>query len=1350
MIVTNTFSGGMSQDVDPLLQGKQYRFAKNGRIRYNRKNTENPSIEDAIEGKTGDFAVMRGNKQVAQFCAGYDLKGSVEVREGAVLFLSDGLNTVIGLLRLRTTLESAEFTIIYSDKNDPNRVNNPFLRRNVSDSDGERLNIGHVTGYSVYENTSVQRIYFVDGKNQKRTFNLYDFFINGDLSKPYHYANNCDLVVSYPKAMSVHAMAEQPDAVLPMLRFRQRIQGRLKSGTYRIAARYKNKNGVKSPFSILSPLIFVTNQPLEDASSTDMTLALQSNHHNRTMADKNGVETTEGIRWDIIDIDSRWDEIEVAYIYYQTSEIHSEAAVFYRAPIYGDRQTVIDLTANGPVGAVYYPISAEEIAKTFQTVLKTGYTQDYQGRSWDANLELLPDLRLNLSEVEIRPCYQYLRPDSTIEPKFDYVENKVTGRYDNDPLTNTVTENTQVFLSRYAGKVDSFPIINDRKNYKGQQVAAILKGHFRGEPYEYGAVIVDRKGNGLLVERIGSFTFPQQFDNYPLNTLTRKAQDGKYDTRILGAKISGIKIPIENLYDDNGNLNVSGIHIVRKQRAGQLKRQGVIFPTVMGPKFETKTADDGWVKPVAFPFNNYRTGYSPMFRGDSHTYLQGLGTKNDKPGWWEFQRSQTVGWPSDSTPYIFNFHSPDVLIEGTLEADTKGAYLRQVGHAHQAYTSNAVQLSGDKNYHLYTKSYRTEHLGAINPALEALYTNQGRPAMGEKSRIKWAFRHTKSEDTLYEKFDTDFWQFDYQAQTDMFRMGFDYPCFGIQQPGSVVLRAEDWKSVDISETNGDRIPQRPEDEKSCSYRIVNWYGQTQETSPNYFSTGYYLPITAETLSELRLEKDATGKPVAYVIDDAEVFGGDCYVSLFDFTRIYAGLDSCEKNPDRSAATFPDTACSHIIPIETKYNLDLRFGRKFAANATSVATTYCAGGDLQFSNGIMIRQPEDWNYNKSLMVEETIKFFQQRPQDVNYIASRPSSVMWSPKKLLGEELDRYRMKLPTDFADVEGNHGPIAGLVKAFDYLYYIRENAFGVILANQRTFIPSDQGEIQISSGQVFSGVRVLGNYGTKFPRSVWAYQDRFGFADTIAKKIVGFSQAGRDITSETNNVDDLVRALAMNVDGMQLQDTYYDIVAGIDRENSETLYSFFGSEPQKNVTLYWNMPLSCFVGITDVTAHTYAPMHDYLFSARNQNAVLYLHNYGKFGHFYGTYYDTVLRFVVNPSPVFEKLFSNGHILGTRSLLERLHTVKAWTDDETHTIPCVVLNGSVVEVEDDRFNFQVGRLSFPLHEWDWLDTKKPLKGHKLMVELTIKNSFATADQKDLGVYITSFDTNYRPSYPNQL
>jgi len=1364
----NTFSAGMAADIDKHLQkANTYRYARNGRLVFNREADKSVSLKEAVlNGHSFVLSSIQGNSFAADFCEGYDLIGSIVTSRGTVVFLTDDFHSEIGLLTVDNPADvnGTSYHTLYNDRNDPNVFNNPYARHTPGAMGGDRLMLekkSPIHGYSVYENEFTERVYWADAKNQKRTFNLNDFYTDKECTIPYHTKNlPCFAPVVYPRWMSAHAMDEQPDCVMPIVRFRKRIEGKLKTGAYQLVVRYKSRAGAVSPFSRLTNRVFVTNFALDGSTSAE-TSALRSNHHNRVMADKNDIVTNEGLRFDLTRIDTRWDELEIGYVYHTEETSMREAYIFKRLKLDNNSSRTIDLVSHNSSGNdILMPITADELNQVFATVLSVGTTIEYQNRNFDANIKLLPDIKLDLSSASIAPEYKYFREDETLEPVFNAVDNPVTKRKDNDPLTNSSVTTAVISTSRFTGETDSYTVDNDYLNAKGQQVDSNFRGYFRGETYPVGAMAIDRKGNPLFVDPIMDYTTPQQYDNYPNNTLTRKNADGKYDLRSMGLRVSGIRIRKENLFDEQGRLNLSGFMVVRGQRTGTIKCQGYLFPTLQSPNCNTSTENDGYIRPMGFPDNLFDINYMNASRGDAHRWRSGMAQCKDK--WYDFTFGPDPLIPTASAPYVFNFHSPDLLIEETLREINGGDKFHHIGQAHRAYTKGSIELAGN-NLHLYTKNYRSDLLQFANTALDNQYIQNGRPQVGSKTRIKYAKRHTLKEEPLYAKFDPDYYTYDYSAISDNVKKFNDAEpesqCgwLGFQQPNSVIVRCLDWESVDLAESTN------PSGLDTCSYRAVNWLQSESntDTAPRrWVSTGHYQPITLDVLERAQKEYDTNGNVVAYRFDDIEVWGGDAYVNLFDFSRLYPNIDKCEKicrNLFGGSGRYYDTACSHILPIESKYNLALRYGRKFAANATNPLKTSCDGADLQFSNGIMPRQSEDWNYNRVLLLHESTQFHFSRLEDVRLTQNRPNGLMWSPVKTYGERYDSYRTKLALDYKDLPGEYGPVVKLLKHFDYVYFIQKKAFGVLLLNTNTFINGDTGEITVASGQVFNGQKYISNkYGTNYPQSIWEAENRFGFVDVLKGEVISFGQEGRNLLAEDNQLDDLIARTTIYYPTAPNRPAT-NVICGYDQDNKEVLFTFrydvsgtkdAWDRQMTSFTLNYSYILSCFVSYLDVLPDIYVNIDRYLYSFKRGKG-LYLHNFGRYGSWYGQYYDFVVRSIVNPMPNVRKVYNNGHLSVSESATKRLKRVWHRAESGEHTLNYVGRVNLTLPILDDRFEYWEGLLSYPMHEEDMADLLPRLKGQILEVEWVFDNSYQLADNKNLPVLLRSLDTGYRITHPVQ-
>lgn len=1384
---SNTFVDGMKVDIDPHLQkNTSYRYAMGGRLAFNRSRDKNKSFQENVKsGNTLAFVVARGTRYELSLPTGYKVVGSIDTLKGTVIFSTNGEESEIGWLELNDNVDApnhAKYFSRFNDRWDPNYKNNPYERRNFGEPGGDQLNFNeqhYIHGFSVYENEFAHRIYWVDGYNQKRTLNLNLFF--DDNGNPYHVGNNPADPQAYPKHLSTHAFEERMDLVPAVMKFQKRIPGQLKSGVYRLCYQYVSKNGHSSVWSELSPRVFVTDQKL-DGDLDGVEDVYKQNHHNRTMGGSN-IMTTEGLQWELKGVDTRWDYIRVAYVYHATSLAFQECNAFAKIEIGFESNFIVKLDKHTGTS-----VTKAELNQAFQTVMSVGTTAEQENRTWDGNVELLPEINLDLKGVVIKPLVNYIRADNTLDPTFQEIENKVSGRKDNDPLTNTGVVTTTRKIQRFTGQFEDYMIDDDFDNYKGQQVEQLLKGYYRGETYGFAIVLIDRKGNPTFVQHIQDFTFPNMYDGEQW-TLTRESTDGRFDLRILGATLSNITIPANILYDKFGKLNISGFKIVRTERSGRIANQGIIVNTVETPNGQTENKDDIYVQPQLYWDSAYIETPggeidSPgkdrdlIIGPNSFCYLGAIGTtyKNNS--------SAESLVPAASSPGIFNYHSPDLLIEQKISQTMIDGQMHHVGFVHSAFSQERVDLFSS---HYYTKSYRT--LPIDWPKYRSLLT-KGRPRLGAKSRIKFAFLHDKGPLDVYEDFDPeqadkkDFrgtahaWLYEYGLNTSVNQQP---KPFGFQnatswhaslQPNAAIVKLLDFKAMDIVEQPWSR----------ASYRICNWiqtpndyFGDENNTSQEnsslekrrYMSTGHMQPITEDLLEQTKVTYDDYGKPVSYTFNDVEIYGGDCYVNLFDFSRLYPQYTDCVKFNN----AYPDYSTSLIVPNESKYNLALLYGRRFAANAVTPQRVACTGSRDNLANGINPQQPEDWNYNEVLLLQESTKFYFPKPADTKILTRKETGGWYSPRKIYGELEDSYRQKLVDDYWDAIGQYGAVQMFGTAFDGLYMVQESAFGLLRTSLKTLLPTAEGEeIYVKSGDVFGGIDYKSkDYGTQHKNSFWYYGDQMGFFDARMGKLIVFAQNGFQQESDNDQMSDPIMALSVYFDKPIIHDQdggkFVDIIAGYDRENSSVYTSFIHQLPTqivggpddrvneiKSTTIEYNREAGFFHGYQPVSPYIYIRSGRYLLAPSNkakEGNRLYLFNYGKYGHWFDKYYDTELEFIINPQPNVAKLFNNGVINVNFNGYDRIARVIHEVEENIHIIVLAENDGVSITHTDDRAYFMESALRYPMHEIDIMGEKARLRGHYLTVRIVIDNSQQSVDLIDKPVAITNFDSVFQLSYPNQ-
>lgn len=1365
----NTFVNGMSVDVDEHLQkNSTYRYAIGARLMYNKSTDPKKTFEENIKGGVSlALVVIKGTKFELAICNGYKFVGSVDTIDGTVLFTTNGINSEIGILTVNRNVFAAQhavYTTLYNDRNDPNYKNNIYGRRNPGEPGGDLLNFStshYIHGYVSKENEFINRIYFVDGYNQKRVINLPLFYKpNGE---PYHPANaSCNALISYPKHLSVHAMDERMDLVFPKMKFDGRIKGQLKSGMYQILVQYYSVTGHSSVWSKLTLPLYVTDQKIDGLVDGDPN-AYKSNHHNRSMGASN-IMTEEGLRFKLSGVDTRWDKIRVAYVFHATEVTPEEQNIFTTIDINDQTEIFVDLVKNAGQG-----ITIGQINQRFETILSVGTTAQQENRSWDGNIELLPDMAMDLSKVTIEPTAIYFRADETKEPLFSGVANKVTGRLDNDPFTNSAPTTKTITVNNFSGSSEEYTIRDDYHSYKGQLFSQMFKGYFRGETYSFGFLWIDRKGNPLFVQHIQDVTFPNMYDRTDTNgnpvdwTLTRQAADTYFDLRVMGVKISNIQIPVHLLYDKFGRLNVSGFQIVRTERNPSIANQGLLFNCTVTKNGATDNEGDLLVHPMEFWENTFVKNASGEIFPNSHHYNpQDILSGSDYDGnGANADPSKTYGIAG-----FFNYHSPDILIEQKLgnskitQEELMGGQMEKAGFVHRAYTESRKFFLD----HHYTKVYRTSPLDFTDEREKIQYS---RARLGSKSRVKMALLHTQSSLHVYEKFDPETAdRLDYRVALQTFLAGNTFPSKSTQQPYSVIMKLLDWKLIDSVEAPNSR----------ASFPLVNWRVkpdpiETALESRRYISTGHFQPITDQIVDLFEKKYDDNGKLAAYVVNDIEVGGGDCYVNLFDFTRLYPEYTNCVKDGDNK---YPDYSISLISPIESKYNLALLYGRRFAANAVMPQQVSCnaANNRIELSNGVMPSQPEDWNYNSALLLQEPIKYYNTKPADIKIVTRKEAGIWWSPKKINGELEDSYRQKLTNDFSDAEGSYGAIQKFAQAMNGLYVVQEKAFGLMETSLRNFIPTENGDqIYVKSAEVFAGIRYHSRkYGSQHKNSIWSDgNDLIGFTDAREGKIMVFSQAGLDRSSESNQMNDPVAEITMYFDRETIHDQdadrFMDIITGYDNENSEVLTTFHrkvGIEQTNGIndrsnevgsyTFIYNRAAGKFHGYHHLKPYIYINSGRFLLTPNptpNRGNELFLTNHGKYGHFFGKYYDTEVEFYVDPQPNVEKVFDNGFINVNQEGNIRISKIIHEIGDNIHILVNSEKVGGQISRPDRRVIFDKGLLRFPMFEADRRSKKAPLRGQVLKVKLIIDNSQQEIDGKDLLVALTNFDTRFRLLHPYQ-
>jgi len=1299
----NTFNAGWVQgDNDThIVPQNGYIYALNGRVVFNEAASTGNSMKLTDVGGSAlrAFAVERGNKEVHTFCGELVCVGHCDMGDKCLVFLTDGEHSEIGVFTVNALTDTVTYTTLFNDNYDPN---------------GDLLNFQ--TGYQYrieadynIESVDIERVYWWDAKREPRCLNIrlcYD--ANG---QPWHNNQECGVPDPYPWWFSVHSMNLRPDVaggeLLPY--DYQTTGGALKSGAYRLTFAYETRDGFRSMYHPFTPMYFV--------SAVDVL----GPYLDVQMSPSNQVTETQ-IEFRLSNLDTRYYKLIVAFQYAIDDTGIFESFVFLEQEI--DPATypgVINFTLDKHLGT---PVSNESLVTDYEWFTKCPAMAIFRDKMIVGGPSVFPHLSFNVKDVELNPIVKLVNNDKLVGSDIIGPGN-VNYPFDTNPMMDVDIDSTGYDIVAYTDSGGS-PVYrhiaaNEYPNYKGPVFNAHFKGYFRKETYPFAIVLFDKKMRPMYAQDLRDITFPPGYQSgfYPTEF---DAGSGTFQVQIMGLGVSNIQIPATVLYDENGDLQVSGFAIVRAKRKKRLKYQGIITNTVYDPQ-------NGDVEDITYPHpfitNDYSSSALP-FNVPINYYFPPLIAKSGSDNTWY------------ARPGAFQFFSPDVFIEqgqANIEKDDYIEYVRTCYHDTAVYgetvsgvapylfpiTGNAT----DYNSHEWGKMYATAGFDRRNIFGKHYRISNAR--LVEKYKIE-----SSLSTNLIDDYDPDNLALSYDA---MINSRIEPTNYGNgHKKGAVVPR---WtvlmKCRDAALMDTGTVP--PSTLQPYSYYIVNIWGKQQaqyDTNENgsrlYVSTGHFQPINATVLADV--PTDTIDGVLHYRFDDVEVWGGDCYLSYWDFTMLCPWYWSdCDQELDD---TYKDQSVSMIVPVESRYNYDMRYGRRFVRDGVFPEAIACEVDPYLsiYYKGINKDQQSDWNVNGSLQYEETIRFYPNKPPNLQPVADQQTAIYYSQQKSPGELADSFRIFLPLDFGTVEGTHGKITGLHRVFNGLYCIQERSLSALRINLRTILATSTGApIETGTGSAFDGADYISrDYGCQSRTGATTFGNTLHYADARMRTFCRHSGAGFEGISDVRGFHSLSWNILQGFESLPAAQTL--IQCAPDRRNKEIIYSLYRADEGTSFTIAFNEML-------DALGCVFSFSPDYLLNygkyiCTTKTTSLYLHQAGRYGEYYGVFYSSKLRFVVNAGNMqWHKIFDTMQINCKPDTYQRIGEITLVTANTSQQLDVRT---------DARARMRNNMLRFPLMQ---LGQSKRVFGQDMEVELTIHNEDQEVDDDDIQVIITEVTTQYR-------
>ena len=963
----------------------------------------------------------------------------------------------------------------------------------------------------------------------------------------------------------------QPDFPVGDVCQEQIISGSLSNGMYSVFFQLENAEGKRTPFSMPTRAIHIEKATSDPTVQGWLDYGGDGGEYDPQRTD---ISTPKGVRWRISGIDTNYSIIRVGYMKFSANAVHGNPIIFAEQDISGEtmfidmvsndglEELIIDDVALQPLifiknkagevvnnilflgnvttnddinvpnkitGALFTPLIRLEAADLQN--LRAAFPRPDYGNQVYGNEEVSTGIggTSNGSYGTLVPFVYYEVVTATPTPPIgvyvtyngvDYAPNSPNG--DLFQCTTAVTSvlwttvsgyyvgiRPVIVIKQYNGKIKRIPYDGQYHDYKDPAHSMYYSGYWRGnEVYRFGLLLHGKKGQAYYVRHLGDWTTPKISD--PSYGTTMAFSSGTI-LRHMGLTIDNIDF---NQIANSMGISLSdlpnyfnGFSIVRCRRDAKIIAQGYGQPIISdngnrldilpgttpsgysasGTSVGDEIISDGCM--FYSPDINLQWGSADLEirSGDSLEYA-GLYTDFAAPDYithngtnYCMRVSQRLYGSGSNIDYYTILNTP--IAQGASpkvmpfwEDDVNAATSKDLDVGFTDFDAEAPYAG--KTFHneiQYNSTFSGKDPLSYSARGRLLFTKNNHihdPLLGD-GNCHFAFSITENDvgDSATRIHDTDPNRFTFLTAAR--------PVFNYKRN-----------------------------------KVVLYGGNTDAALANneYISTNHYQLFDTDFMNYLLSATEpitATPKSIG-VINGIEVWGGDCYLSLFDIT---------ERVPSADDDGFTKGV---IISLETSINQYLRQGRTYGR-----VRGY---DDVANINGIgmigttpPVEQPEAWIYNNVYHAEFPLIAYPALP--LFYKLGRneyPRRAYYSGKKRDGERVDQYRVFGFTGYIEVGNQQGQINNLRSGDENrLIAIQDYGICVVPVNERTSIPVSFGEsLSIGEGAVAERYSTIDGYlGSQHKWSLVDTPDGYVAYDAV-KKIQWFLGKDLSLTPLNKNFD--------------------------------------------------------------------------------------------------------------------------------------------------------------------------------------------------------------------------------------
>lgn len=1109
---------------------------------------------------------------------------------------------------------------------------------------------------SNYENSIIDKVYWVDGKNQMRFLNIYTSIENGDNKNLIDISNEIT-------TMSGKYSTSQPKIIS------KGYGGSHTSGMIQYAYNLYNVNGSQtkiSPFSVLVDL--------------DKGVSLGGGEVNEIVGTIPLIE--------IKNIDEKYSNIKLYAIKYTSYNQSPSVSLILDSKISSSGKILYNDDGN-----IIQSISLEQftflgsdiiIPKHINTKNNIMFLANYKERNFDVpnNDEVNSiDLRaysfqLNNTSTQVyNSLFSSGGVISSSEPTLTIESSTITTglpkiQYDH----STINKNYDTYNKQYNSNLIGG---------EGPYVKYLIKRR-----KELNADINKQASNLLKDNEIYRISI-EFYNNYGQSSLPKWIADFKTivvgDKSNLNGYFSSLEITLKPLFytwlnDGNNFLDENGIYddflkpigyrILRADRTISDKTiicQGILNGMLSQVSGDKSRGDDATGNPVSITKVNKGVKIPSMMRRFNDSIYPMRGNGNYKRldifggtrigGREVFKSSSSDGWSQGTYQFtsLMNLFSPEIsfnLIQSVSQTKLKVLGLMssssdemysEARKIEEKTTTSTVKISkgistyqpgidlefvtGSENKEWYNRygyfgpsdgvlmqfnqTYR-EYKGLFNKAVTNVsYDIYGDPEIAETGQGRKAYNND-SELVYYNSLQN--------LATDNGSFDDNSPNHGIDSVNSwgaksVFLALGDDSKLTKDRTTIEKIYtltglQKPDSaiigelviDNSLIYTGNIYGGNSYESKKrtNYLRTGDYKKINES------------------VYDNQQI--GDTFVDEFKFTKLVKTETEVYKETSQQI--------TEIVSVRLETNVDLK-------NRNDLSLT-------EWDNRFQPRYEEYQKYNRVYSQQPNFQLAKDLDYNFKKVNGFDTNIISTKVKVPGEVIDSWTDLQPNNTLTLDGKYGPINILHKFKDELYTLQDNGLAFISIQPRVQVQGSDGiAVELGTGTVLNEYKYLSTEsGTLNKWSVVNSPSMFYYYDTLNNsinvfkgQIEGLSDSKGIHTWFINNIS--LEELKINNPLIKK-----GISSGYDYINNDMFMTFHQSN-KNPFTISFNEAIQQFISFHNYIPSMYISKGDNFITTHPDINKIYQQNNGEYNNFYGDNSKSTITLMINPEADMDTVFDN-------------------------------------------------------------------------------------------------------------